>query len=137
MENVGLVSIYEDYSFKSKPTQYEMTERAITILHELAHMWFGNMITMKWWDNLWLNESFAIFISHLCLDKCKELKKEYPNSWILFNIQKGRALISDHMGNTHPVKGEINNTLEAETNFDTIVYKKGSSMAKQMYYFIG
>ena len=136
MENVGLVTINELYCFKSKPTQRALAQRAITILHELAHMWFGDMVTMKWWDNLWLNESFATFISHLCADKCEELKKEYPISWIIFNTQKGRALTSDQMRNTHPVQGEINDTLEAETRFDTIVYKKGSSMVKQMYYYI-
>ena len=137
MENVGLVTINEAYCFKSKPTQRAMAQRAITILHELAHMWFGDMVTMKWWDNLWLNESFATFISHLCADKCEEIKKEYPISWIIFNTQKGRALTADQMKNTHPVKGEIKDTLEAETEFDTIVYKKGSSMVKQMYYYIG
>ena len=137
MENVGLVTINELYCFKSKPTQRAMAQRAITILHELAHMWFGDMVTMKWWDNLWLNESFATFISHLCADKCEEIRKEYPISWIIFNTQKGRALTADQMKNTHPVKGEIKDTLEAETEFDTIVYKKGSSMVKQMYYYIG
>ena len=137
MENVGLVTINEAYCFKSKPTQRAMTQRAITILHELAHMWFGDMVTMKWWDNLWLNESFATFISHLCADKVEEIKKEYPISWIIFNTHKGRALTADQMSNTHPVKGEIKDTLEAETEFDTIVYKKGSSMVKQMYYYIG
>ena len=137
MENVGLVTINEAYCFKSRPTQRAMAQRAITILHELAHMWFGDMVTMKWWDNLWLNESFATFISHLCADKCEEIKKKYPISWIIFNTHKGRALTADQMRNTHPVKGEINDTLEAETRFDTIVYKKGSSMVKQMYYYIG
>jgi aminopeptidase N len=114
-----------------------LAQRAITILHELAHMWFGDMVTMKWWDNLWLNESFATFISHLCADKVEEIRKEYPLSWVIFNTHKGRAITADQMKNTHPVKGEIKDTLEAETEFDTIVYKKGSSMVKQMYYYIG
>jgi len=95
------------------------------------------MVTMKWWDNLWLNESFATFISHLCADKVEEIRKEYPLSWVIFNTHKGRAITADQMKNTHPVKGEIKDTLEAETEFDTIVYKKGSSMVKQMYYYIG
>jgi aminopeptidase N len=92
---------------------------------------------MKWWDNLWLNESFATFISHLCADKVEEIRKEYPLSWVIFNTHKGRAITADQMKNTHPVKGQIKDTLEAETEFDTIVYKKGSSMVKQMYYYIG
>ena len=137
MENVGLVTINEGYCFKKKPTRRAITQRAITILHELSHMWFGDMVTMKWWDNLWLNESFATFISHLCADKCEDLHDLYSTTWLLFNNHKGRALTADQLRTTHPVKGEIKDTLEAETQFDTIVYKKGSSMVKQMYYYIG
>ena len=137
MENVGLVTINEAYCFKTKPTKRALTQRAITILHELSHMWFGDMVTMKWWDNLWLNESFATLISHLCADKCEDLHDSYSTTWLLFNTHKGRALTADQMRTTHPVKGEIKDTLEAETEFDTIVYKKGSSMVKQMYYYIG
>ena len=137
MENVGLVTINEAYCFKNKPTQRALTQRAITILHELSHMWFGDMVTMKWWDNLWLNEAFATFISHLCADKCEELHNLYSTTWLLFNMNKGRALTADQLRTTHPVKGIIKDTLEAETEFDVIVYKKGSSMVKQMYYYIG
>ena len=137
MENVGLVTINEAYCFKTLPTKRASTQRAITILHELSHMWFGDMVTMKWWDNLWLNESFATFISHLCCDKCEELNKLYSTTWLIFNQQKGRAITADQLRTTHPVKGEIKDTLEAETEFDIIVYKKGSSMVKQMYYYIG
>ena len=137
MENVGLVTIHEAYCFKTKPTKKAITGRAITILHELSHMWFGDMVTMKWWDNVWLNESFATFISHLCAEKCENFKNLYSTTWIIFNTQKGRALTDDQLRTTHPVKGEINDTLEAETQFDNIVYQKGSSMVKQMYYYIG
>ena len=137
MENVGLVTINEKYCFKTKPTRRSINQRAITILHELSHMWFGDMVTMKWWDNLWLNESFATFISHLCVEKCEELREKYTMSWLIFNNSKGRALSSDQLSTTHPVMGEIKDTLDAETVFDTIVYEKGSSMVKQMYYYIG
>ena len=137
MENVGLVTINEAYCFKSKPTQRAMAQRAITILHELAHMWFGDMVTMKWWDNLWLNESFATFISHLCMAKSEDLNKEYNTSWVLFADYKGYAYTADQLVTTHPVMGEIKDTDEAETEFDEIVYEKGSSMVKQMYYYIG
>ena len=137
MENVGLVAINERYCFKTKPTQKSMINRSITILHELSHMWFGDMVTMKWWDNLWLNEAFATFISHLCADKCEELHDLVSKTWIIFNNEKGRALTADQLRTTHPVKGEIKNTLEAETEFDVIVYEKGSSMVKQIYYYLG
>ena len=137
MENVGLITLNEFYCWKDTPTKRRRSSFAITILHELAHMWFGNMVTMKWWDNLWLNESFATFISHLCMAKSEELNKEYNTSWLLFADYKGFAYSADQMVTTHPVMGEIKDTDEAETEFDEIVYEKGSSMVKQMYYYIG
>ena len=137
MENVGLITLNEFYCWKDTPTKRRRSSFAITILHELAHMWFGNMVTMKWWDNLWLNESFATFISHLCMAKSEELNKEYNTSWLLFADYKGYAYSADQMVTTHPVMGEIKDTDEAETEFDEIVYEKGSSMVKQMYYYIG
>ena len=137
MENVGLITLNEFYCWKSPPTKRRRSGFAITILHELAHMWFGNMVTMKWWDNLWLNESFATFISHLCMAKSEELNKEYNTSWVLFADYKGYAYSADQLVTTHPVMGEIKDTDEAETEFDEIVYEKGSSMVKQMYYYIG
>ena len=137
MENVGLITFNEFYCWKDTPTCRRRTYFAITILHELAHMWFGNMVTMKWWDNLWLNESFATFISHLCMAKSEDLNKEYTTSWVLFADFKGGAYSADQLVTTHPVMGEIKDTDEAETEFDEIVYEKGSSMVKQMYYYIG
>lgn len=137
MENVGLITLNEFYCWKDTPTTRRRAGFAITILHELAHMWFGDMVTMKWWDNLWLNESFATFISHLCMAKSQDLNKDYETSWILFADYKGYAYSADQMVTTHPVMGEIKDTEEAETEFDEIVYEKGSSMVKQMYYYIG
>jgi aminopeptidase N len=136
MENVGLVTYNEYYCWKDKPTQRKRTGFAITVLHELAHMWFGNLVTMKWWDDLWLNESFATFISHLCMDKSEELK-HYTTSWLLFGNYKGYAYRADQQTTTHPVMSDVKNTEIAETHFDEIVYEKGSAILKQMYYFIG
>ena len=84
-----------------------------------------------------LNESFATFISHLCMAKSEDLNKEYNTSWLLFADYKGFAYTADQLVTTHPVMGEIKDTDEAETEFDEIVYEKGSSMVKQMYYYIG
>jgi aminopeptidase N len=136
MENVGLVTLNEYYCWRSKPTQRQRTGFAITNLHELAHMWFGNLVTMTWWDDLWLNESFATFISHLCLDNAPELK-EYSTSWLIFNSLKGGAYRADQLSTTHPVMSEVKNTDVAETHFDEIVYEKGSSLLKQIYYCVG
>ena len=137
MENVGLITYDEMFCWKDKPHSRWRTYFAIIILHELAHMWFGDMVTMKWWDDLWLNESFATFISHFCLANSEELNKEYNSSWILFGEFKGFAFTADQAPTTHPVMGNIRDTDEAESNFDEIVYTKGSSIVKQIYYYIG
>lgn len=136
MENVGLVTYNEFYCFKDPPTKRQMASFIITVLHELAHMWFGNLVTMVWWDDLWLNESFATFISHLCLAKAPELQEYSEMSWLLFNSYKGSAYRADQQSTTHPVMSEIKNTEIAETHFDEIVYEKGSSVLKQIYYII-
>ena len=137
MENVGLVTLNESYCWKDKPTQRRRTGFAITVLHELSHMWFGDFVTMNWWDDVWLNESFATFISHLCMAKSPELNKIYPISWILFGEYKGYAYSADQKSTTHPVMSEVKDTDVAETGFDEIVYEKGSSIVKQLYYYIG
>jgi len=136
MENVGLVTLNEYYCWRSTPTQRQRTGFAITNLHELAHMWFGNLVTMTWWNDLWLNESFATFISHLCLAEAPELKN-YTTSWLIFNSLKGGAYRADQLSSTHPVMSEVKNTDIAETHFDEIVYEKGSSILKQLFYCIG
>ena len=137
MENVGLITLNEFYCWKEKPTQRRRTGFAITVLHELAHMWFGDFVTMNWWNDLWLNESFATFISHLCMANSNDLKETYPTSWVLFGDYKGYAYSADQKPTTHPVMSEVKDTDVAETDFDLIVYEKGSSLVKQMYYFIG
>lgn len=137
MENVGLVVYNECYVWKSKPSERRKNGYTITILHELAHMWFGNLVTMDWWDDLWLNESFATFISHICLDFGLKENKNYALSWELFNYYKGFAYKEDQSPNTHPVMGECENTDVTENNFDSITYEKGASLLKQIYYYLG
>jgi len=136
MENVGLVTYNEYYCFKDPPTKRMMAGFINTVLHELAHMWFGNLVTMVWWDDLWLNESFATFISHLCEANSPELQEYSELSWLLFNTYKGSAYRADQQSTTHPVMSEIKNTEIAETHFDEIVYEKGSSVLKQIFYII-
>lgn len=134
MENVGLVTFNECYLFKSTPTLRSKTGYFITVLHELAHMWFGNLVTMDWWDDLWLNEAFATFISHLALEYTV---KESNISWLLFNYYKGMAYRADQLPTSHSVMDEVENTMVTETNFDSITYEKGSSIVKQLYYVVG
>lgn len=139
MENVGLVTYTEVYCWKDTPTNQLRNRFSITVLHELAHMWFGNFVTMKWWDDLWLNESFATFISFLCQHQAlKNLNGTiYNNSWSSFNTYKGSAYREDQNSTTHSVYSDILDTEMAHANFDAIVYYKGSSLVKQMFYFIG
>ena len=125
MENVGLVTINECFHFRETPSNSKKSNFAIMILHELAHMWFGNLVTMKWWNDLWLNESFATFISFLCQSEC--LKETYNDTWIIFNSYKSLAYRSDQLSTTHPVMCEVKNTEIAENHFDALVYYKGSS----------
>jgi aminopeptidase N len=135
MENVGLVTYNENYCWKEPASFQKRSRLCITILHELAHMWFGNLVTMKWWEDLWLNESFATFISFLC--QAQTLGQDYPTSWLSFNAYKGIAYREDQKSTTHPVMADISDTDKAESLFDAIVYYKGSSLLKQMFYFIG
>ncbi len=138
MENVGLVTYTEVYCWKETPTNQLKNRFSITVLHELAHMWFGNFVTMKWWDDLWLNESFATFISFLCQDQALlNMGSVYTYSWPTFNSYKGSAYKEDQNSTTHSVYSEICDTEMAHSNFDAIVYYKGSSLLKQMFYFIG
>jgi aminopeptidase N len=134
-ENVGLVTFDEIYCWTDPPTQSKRSKFCIYILHEMAHMWFGNLVTMKWWDDLWLNESFATFISFLC--QSQAVGNEYTNSWVEFSIEKGTAFREDQLITTHPVVGDITDTDKAQSHFDGIVYEKGSAILKQMFYFIG
>ena len=90
---------------------------------------------MTWWDDLWLNESFATFISFLC--QSQAVKEEYPNTWIAFNNMKGFAYREDQKDTTHPIMADIIDTEKSDSHFDSIVYYKGSSFLKQMFYFIG
>jgi len=138
-ENVGLVT-YDDekFCFKHFPTKKEEVYFVIIVLHELSHMWFGNLITMKWWDDLWLNESFATFISFLCLENVPEFSEEYAGlGWELFNLNKDYAYKADNLITTHPIYSDIKDTFMAENNFDDITYEKGSSVLKQIYKFLG
>ena len=134
MENAGCVTHRDDYIFRSRPIEALVERRAVTILHELAHMWFGDMVTMKWWNDLWLNESFAEYTSTLAVAEATR----WSDAWTTFQtIEKGWAYNQDQLSSTHPVAAEIKDLHDVEVNFDGITYAKGASVLKQLVAYVG
>ena len=134
MENAGAVTFLEDYVFRSKVTRASYERRAETVLHEMAHMWFGDLVTMRWWDDLWLNESFATFASVLCQSEATE----FTEAWTTFaNSEKSWAYRQDQLPSTHPVAADIPDLAAVEVNFDGITYAKGASVLKQLVAYVG
>ncbi|HEY1969057.1 MAG TPA: aminopeptidase N [Pseudonocardia sp.] len=134
MENAGAVTFLEDYVFRSRVTNYLYERRAETVLHEMAHMWFGDLVTMRWWDDLWLNESFATWASVIC----QATATEYTGSWVTFaNVEKSWAYRQDQLPSTHPVAADIPDLAAVEVNFDGITYAKGASILKQLVAYVG
>lgn len=134
MENAGAVTFLEDYVFRSKVTRASYERRAETVLHEMAHMWFGDLVTMRWWDDLWLNESFATFASVLC----QAGATEYTEAWTTFaNVEKSWAYRQDQLPSTHPIAADIPDLHAVEVNFDGITYAKGASVLKQLVAYVG
>ncbi|GAA3063871.1 hypothetical protein GCM10020000_54200 [Streptomyces olivoverticillatus] len=136
MENAGAVTIRDQYVFRSKVTDAAYELRAETILHELAHMWFGDLVTMEWWNDLWLNESFATYTSIACQAYAPGSK--WPHSWTTFaNSMKTWAYRQDQLPSTHPIMAEIRDLDDVLVNFDGITYAKGASVLKQLVAYVG
>jgi aminopeptidase N len=134
MENAGCVTFNEIYVFRSKVTDARYERRAETILHEMAHMWFGDLVTMRWWDDLWLNESFATYASVLCQTNATRWK----DGWTTFaNAEKTWAYRQDQLPSTHPIATDAPDVQTAEVNFDGITYAKGASVLKQLGAYVG
>ncbi|MFI0411269.1 aminopeptidase N [Actinomadura sp. 3N508] len=134
MENAGAVTFLEDYVFRSRVTDAAYERRAETILHEMAHMWFGDLVTMRWWDDLWLNESFATYMSVLCQAQATK----WTGSWTTFaNLEKAWAYRQDQLPSTHPIAADIPDIRAVEVNFDGITYAKGASVLKQLVAYVG
>jgi aminopeptidase N len=135
MENAGAVTFLERLLvFRSKVTERMYNARANTILHEMAHMWFGNMVTMKWWDDLWLNESFAEWSSYLAMVEATRFK----NSWTGFNQErKNWAYRQDQLSSTHPIVTDMADIDTVAGNFDGISYAKGASVLQQLVVHVG
>jgi aminopeptidase N len=134
MENAGCVTFLEDYVFRSKVTDSRRERRAETILHEMAHMWFGDLVTMRWWDDLWLNESFATYASVLAQTSATR----WTGAWTTFcNAEKTWAYRQDQLPSTHPIVADARDMEAVKTNFDGITYAKGASVLKQLVAWVG
>ncbi|MCQ4081890.1 aminopeptidase N [Streptomyces sp. RB6PN25] len=134
MENPGCVTFREEFVFRGKVTQAAYEGRANVILHEMAHMWFGDLVTMGWWDDLWLKESFADFMGALSLVE----STRFTDGWITFaNRRKAWAYRADQLPTTHPVTADIRDLQDAKLNFDGITYAKGASVLKQLVAYVG
>lgn len=134
MENIGCVTLRDSYIYQSQTTDANRERRVVTVLHELAHMWFGDLVTMKWWNDLWLNESFAEFTSTLATAEATEWK----DAWATFTSgEKSWGQAEDEKPTTHPITGEINDIHDTEVAFDGITYAKGASVLKQLVAYAG
>ncbi|WP_324011813.1 aminopeptidase N [Microbacterium sp. JZ37] len=134
MENPGLVTFTEAYVYRGASTAAQHEARANTILHEMAHMWFGDLVTMRWWDDLWLKESFADYMgSHAAAAATR-----FTDAWVTFaNRRKAWAYQQDQLPTTHPIVADIPDLEAAKLNFDGITYAKGASVLKQLVAFVG
>ncbi len=134
MENPGLVTFTESYVFRSAATEAQYEQRANTILHEMAHMWFGDLVTMEWWDDLWLKESFADFMGAFVSAHATR----FTDAWVSFaNRRKAWAYLQDQLPTTHPIVADIPDLEAAKLNFDGITYAKGASVLKQLAAYVG
>ncbi|MEU0210533.1 aminopeptidase N [Streptomyces canus] len=134
MENPGLVTFREEFIFRGKVTRSSYEGRANVILHEMAHMWFGDLVTMVWWDDLWLKESFADFMGTFANVGATRFK----DAWITFaNRRKAWAYRADQLPSTHPITADIRDLQDAKLNFDGITYAKGASVLKQLVAYVG
>lgn len=134
MENPGLVTFREEYIYRGKVTSASYERRANVILHEMAHMWFGDLVTMQWWDDLWLKESFADFMGTFSMVEATR----FTNGWITFaNNRKAWAYRADQLPSTHPITADIRDLEDAKLNFDGITYAKGASVLKQLVAYVG
>ena len=134
MENAGCVTFLEDYLFRSRVTDFRRQSRATTILHEMAHMWFGDLVTMRWWDDLWLNESFATWASvHAQAEATR-----WRGAWTSFaQLEKAWAYRQDQLPSTHPIAADVPDIAAVEVNFDGITYAKGAAVLKQLVAYVG
>jgi aminopeptidase N len=134
MENVGAVTFHEQFIFRDPPTDTQRLNRGEVILHEMAHMWFGNLVTKRWWNDLWLNETFATYMAFLALESATRFRGRV---WTAFQAEKNWAYRTDELVTTHPIAATVDDTDQAFLNFDGITYGKGAAVIKQLVATIG
>src|SRR6478609_2855748 len=134
MENAGCVTLRDEYLPRSRQPRSFYEFRASVITHEMAHMWFGDLVTMQWWDDLWLNESFAEWACYWCEAEATE----YTDAWTGFtNARKQTGYRADQLPSTHPIAADNVDLHAVEVNFDMITYAKGASVLKQLVAWVG
>ena len=134
MENPGAVTFTEDFVFRSRVTDDQRRKRAMVVAHEMSHMWFGDLVTMRWWDDLWLNESFAELMGFLTTDRATRFER----TWEDFSAtRKAWGYRADQLPSTHPVQGDVADNRSALLNFDGISYAKGASVLRQLMATVG
>ena len=134
MENAGCVTLRDEYLPRSRQPRSFFEFRASVITHEMAHMWFGDLVTMKWWDDLWLNESFAEWACYWC----EANATEFDDAWTGFaNARKQTGYRADQLPSTHPIAADNVDLHAVEVNFDMITYAKGASVLKQLVAWVG
>ncbi len=133
-ENVGCVIISDQVLFRSRVTAHQYELRAMMLLHEMAHMWFGDLVTMRWWGDLWLNESFAEFCGWLATAEATR----FTDAWTTFAIgRKGWGYMQDQLSSTHPISADVPTLSQAVANFDGISYAKGAAVLRQLVAVVG
>jgi len=135
MENPGCVVFREELLFQSAPTEAERELRAMVVAHEMAHMWFGDLVTMRWWDDLWLNESFAEYLGY----RIAAENTRFTGAFTSFAVKrKGWGYDADQRSTTHPIAmGSMDSVADALVNFDGIAYAKGASAVRQLVAWLG
>ncbi|MEU8696838.1 aminopeptidase N [Streptomyces sp. NPDC048680] len=150
MENPGLVTFRDEFIYRSAVTHTERQTRGMVIAHEMAHMWFGDLVTLAWWDDIWLNESFAEYMGYQtlaeatlprALNSVRAGESPFPDTWVDFGVaRKGWGYDADQRPSTHPVAPDpaaVPDTASAMLNFDGISYAKGASALRQLVAWLG
>jgi aminopeptidase N len=134
MESPGCVTITDTMLWRGRATPRQLSVRADLILHEMAHMWFGNLVTMRWWDDIWLNESFATLMATLAADAATRFR----DSWVVLATGfKPSARAQDQRSTSHPVASHIDDVADVRAAFDRITYEKGASVLRQLVAWVG